>query len=131
MLAGGFVVLNLWVHQSVPALSAGNDSATPYLIRIRDAAQVPSTFVWELPAHESGYAITRDVPDRDPLQTMVNEPATIEVLTENCEIVASWTSSTGGVIAIDERGGATLRPGAQSPPGDSIDLPRTRECDGA
>jgi hypothetical protein len=75
------VVLGLLAVGCSPALGARNDSATLYYLRLRDADGV---HVGSLAPGSSGVSI-------DPLP---DRPATVELLTEGCNVVGAWTSSS-------------------------------------
>jgi hypothetical protein len=99
---------------SSPALSAQNASANTFLLRLRSSE---GTMTWRVDANSFGVAVQR-----------VSEvPSTIEVLDASCNIVDTFQSGDGGMVAIALDGSVTFAPGPQRL-GDSFALPRSGDC---
>lgn len=82
-------------------------------MRIHDSDSVR---VYAVGPHSSGVA--SDLGDK---------PAVIDLLSETCEVVSSWSSTQGGAVVIDDAGNASFKPGPELG-GDSLELEQVDDC---
>lgn len=105
-------------------LSASNSSSTSLLLRFvsapsSDPDYQPAPFVWKLPAGGAGVAIPR---------AMGEMQATVEILDEDCRVLASWASRHGGTVTVDPGGTAHFDDVVTAAPGNGPTLEETPRC---
>jgi hypothetical protein len=108
------------------SLSASNQSAYAFLLRSKGApdpkepAYAPPVQVWELRPFTSGIAVPRAIG---------RSAATVELLNASCQVVASWSSDTGGLVTIRPAGDFDFATSDPTPVG-SPSLPDSDRCHG-
>lgn len=113
---------SLWACDPYASLSASNESDRAYFLRYTTPPEPdynPFPSVVLLPARTSGVVIPH---------TTGTMSGTVELLDEDCAILGSWSSKSGGVVTVKSDGSVSFAAGGNVPPGEGPTLDQSFDC---